>query len=773
MQGLLSAGSVEDLLGECRLALEEALAKIERAMGTDSGSRTGTRLMKRALWPLKKQETLDLVAKIERMKTKLTMTLTTVSTQLVLRQQAVVDDVSSNVQQIATHLQFQSSQAKRQQVLDWLTQHNPDVAHQRAVKEHCRDTCSWILKENTFQQWLHPSDHSALWISGLVGYGKTVMTSFVIQYLLDALAQSRMSLAYYYFDANDTNSLSLRTFIASIVRQYCTCMPGLPDRVLNEFDAQKARYGSSRQLEIEGLASILDDLLSSQAANIIVVDGVDESQEQEDICEYLNSLAASGGLVHLFVSSRPEAAIRRQLTHFTEMQLSQTALEHDIGRYVNFRMKVEPRLARLSSQLKQHVQTTIRERSHGMFRWAQLQLDDVAKLRTDRSVRQALNFLPQNLGDLYSLMLSRIPPADVDLAKKALMFLVHSPALLNIKTIAEAAVFEPKQGSIDPDDRLGDPTDILEICGSLVAFDPVVQEIRLAHHSVRECLERLQADQSVFAMPDPFACHRDMAVACLSYLLMDDFSGGIKRSTDELKELVHSFPLVSYAAQQVCYHIIKSDCENELQPLILQLFSKEPNPKFLLWLQVVYWSTSVGRFQHPDGAALRLLQGSRAVQPQPLYYAASYGLEETVKSLVRVGAEMNKAGGRFGGTALHAAFWRGHPEIARFLLESGINPSFRDLNGMEALEFAHDQEDPIFTELALAYRRHHPAIQIPESLTSAVSQAYQHQRLASTSGQIRNKPLPARFMTSSHKQHWQSQQAKKPEDTKDQIFEMG
>ena len=326
MQGLLSAGSVEDLLGECRLALEEALAKIERAMGTDSGSRTGTRLMKRALWPLKKQETLDLVAKIERMKTKLTVTLTTVSTQLVLRQQAVVDDVSSNVQQIATHLQFQSSQAKRQQVLDWLTQHNPDVAHQRAVKEHCRDTCSWILKENTFQQWLHPSDHSALWISGLVGYGKTVMTSFVIQYLLDALAQSRMSLAYYYFDANDTNSLSLRTFIASIVRQYCTCMPALPDRVLNEFDAQKARYGSSRQLEIEGLASILDDLLSSQAANIIVVDGVDESQEQEDICEYLNSLAASGGLVHLFVSSRAEAAIRRQLTHFTEMQLSQSIL---------------------------------------------------------------------------------------------------------------------------------------------------------------------------------------------------------------------------------------------------------------------------------------------------------------------------------------------------------------------------------------------------------------------------------------------------------------
>ena len=763
VHSLPSSAGFEDLLGECKIALEETLDQIERAMGNEKNGGRTMKLVQRAMWPLKKQDTLDLVAKVERMKTKLTMTLTTVSTQLILQQQSVIDDMASNVQDFATQFKLESNIAKREKVLDWLTQHNPDAAHQRALRAYCDNTCSWILQEYVFQQWLRCSDHYALWLNGLAGYGKTVMTSFVIQYLLGAIGRSHTNIAYYYFDASDTNSLSLRTFLASIVRQYCNRMASLPDRILNEFDTQQAKYGSSRQLEIEELASILDDLLSAQPSNTIVVDGIDESQEQEDICVLLNSLAEADGLVHVFVSSRPEVAIRRQLTQFAEIQMSEAALEGDIGRYVKSRMKVEPRLARLSSQLKQHVQNTIQERSHGMFRWAQCQLDDISKLRTDRAVRRALNVLPQNLGDLYSLMLTRIPQTDVDLAKRALMILAHSPSLLNIYEVAEAAVFEPGQGTLDADDRLGDPADILEICGSLVAFDPVFKEIRLAHHSVRECLEHLCSDQSVFAMPES-VCHQELAVTCLSYLLMAEFAGGPRKSKKELREFVRTNPLFSYAAEHVCYHIKKSGREQELQPLILRLFSEEANPEFMLWLQIVYWESSHGVFQIP---------GSDITKPQPLYYVSSYGLFETVKSLVRAGADMNVRAGRFGGTALHAAFWRGHPEVARFLLESGIDPNIKDLNGMEASEFAHFQSDPTFIELAFDYPKKKPTTEIPESLTSAISQAYSQQKMASALKQMYAKPQSGRSMGTSHMQYWQSRQSKKPEGVEDQVFEIG
>ncbi|RMZ91727.1 hypothetical protein DV736_g1067, partial [Chaetothyriales sp. CBS 134916] len=769
VRGLGPEGYVENLFVECQSALEDSLRQIELAMrvkekGKGHAKVRTMKLAKQVLWPLRREETLALIAKVERVKTKLSMSMTTVSIQLVLQQQSMIEHVACNVQDIASHLRTESEAAKREKVLNWLTLYDPDTAHQRALRLHCDDTCSWIQQEEAFQQWLNSMKHSGLWLNGLAGYGKTVMTSFVIQNLVDCLDLERVAIAYYYFDASDSESLSLRTFLASIVRQFCARLPSLPERIVKEYDAQQARYGSSRQLGMEELASILDDLLSAQPSNIIVVDGIDESPEQEAICELLNMLVEAGDLVHIFASSRPEAAIRRQLTQFAKIEMTDIALEDDIGRYVRSRMKSEPRLSRLNDGLKQHIQDTIQARSHGMFRWAQCQLDDILKLRTDRAVRKALSVLPQNIGDLYSLMLSRISQADCVLAKRALMIMALSPALMKIDAVAEAAVFDPDQGRIDVDDRLADPADILEICGSLVAFDPTAKEIRLAHHSVRECLERLEPGESMFAMPE-LHCHTVIAITCLKYLLMDDFGGGIVGTFNELSELLQRFPLLSYAADQVCYHIRKSKCERELQPLILQLFSKEPNPKFMLWLQVVMcWRSSRVVFQIP---------GSYHIKPQPLYYASSYGLVETVKSLVRAGADLNVRAGRFGGTALHAAFWRGHPEIARFLLESGIDPQIKDLNEMEAMEFAPFQGDPTIVELAIDYDQKNQTSQIPSRLTSAVSQVYAHEGQGSAARLSDVRYGRGRFMANSHTQYWQSQEAKNPQGAENRVFEMG
>jgi ankyrin repeat protein len=134
---------------------------------------------------------------------------------------------------------------------------------------------------------------------------------------------------------------------------------------------------------------------------------------------------------------------------------------------------------------------------------------------------------------------------------------------------------------------------------------------------------------------------------------------------------------------------------------------------------------------------------------------------------------MNIRAGSFGGTALHAAFWRGHPDIARFLLESGINPNIKDLNGVEASEFAHFHGDPTFVELAFDYARKKPKTEIPENLTSAVSQAYSAQRMASAASQVRSKPISGRFMNAGHRQYWKSPEPKKPKGAEDQIFELG
>ena len=162
-----------------------------------------------------------------------------------------------------------------------------------------------------------------------------------------------------------------------------------------------------------------------------------------------------------------------------------------------------------------------------------------------------------------------------------------------------------------------------------------------------------------------------MAEACISYLLLDDFSGGPLFQADFMAAL-SKFPLLRYAAQSWTYHVQASSAELELLPLIRKLMTTTANPKFFFWLQVVLYDSS--RYGY-------LTPGPELEVARPLYYAASYGLIETVRSLVQAGAALNECAGRFGGTALHAAVWRKRPEILDILLDAGADPGIRDYNG--------------------------------------------------------------------------------------------
>lgn len=72
----------------------------------------------------------------------------------------------------------------------------------------------------------------------------------------------------------------------------------------------------------------------------------------------------------------------------------------------------------------------------------------------------------------------------------------------------------------------------------------------------------------------------------------------------------------------------------------------------------------------------------------PLYYAASFGLTNIVLHLLDYGAELDIAGSRFGGTALHAAAWRGYVDTASVLLERSADPNQADWDGVTPLHSA-------------------------------------------------------------------------------------
>jgi hypothetical protein len=308
------------------------------------------------------------------------------------------------------------------------------------------------------------------------------------------------------------------------------------------------------------------------------------------------------------------------------------------------------------------------------FRWVQCQLDEISNLRTDKAIKAALGALPETLEASYSRNVLRINDSDVPFAYRALLWLTYALYPLELSALAEAAVLESNTMVIDDESRLSDPTDIVDICGMLAFYNDLSNQVQLSHHSVREFLSI--SCKTPFCFPEKQS-HRTIAECCISYLLNYDCRTGPLDSAHRLKLAFTKYPLLSYAARSWPAHVLGSDAEEALQPLILKLLSPEPNPNFFLWLQIVLYH-SIHGFQIPVAHSFHT--------PTPLYYASSYGLYHTTKSLIASGVDLNVRAGRYGGTAFHAACWRQRPQIRRLLVEAGVDTTIRDYNGMTGFD---------------------------------------------------------------------------------------
>lgn len=613
-----------------------------------------------------------------------------------MSQSATLETVSDTLSELSTEVKSSNAAQVRRQVLDWLSEHQYEAQYRRGYQLHCSDTCKWLLDHENYVRWFQ-SRSSFLWMHGQAGSGKTIATSYLIHHLASSQKFPDFVLGYFYYDASTIESLTPETFFGAILKQFCSELPELPTEVVDSYKRATNRSGTPKQPSLSELKFLLRTFLERQNSAVIVIDGIDESPDYAVVCDFLTSVVQSGQYpLRVFVSSRPEVDLRRRFKQFQQIPVPEFALEEDIGVYIKMRIATDPRLRRMSEKMKQYVELTLRTDSHGMsvtpyasqsaldklrltysrFRWVQCQLDEIARLRTDAALKRALNQLPSSIEGSYSRILHNIAPEDITFAKRTLLWLAHTSTPLALPELAEAVVLEPGFNEVDPDSKLNDPNDILEICGSLVTFNTTSQTARLAHHSVREFLTERLDQRSEFWVPAQIS-HRVIAEACISYMLMEDFSAGPLFQAD-FTWTMSNYPLLRYAAQNWPFHVQMSGAEAELLPLISKLMTPHSTPKFLFWLQIVLFDSKHG-YVNPS---------KDLEQARPLYYAASYGLTETVRHLVAVGADLNERAGRFGGTAMHAAVWRERPEILGILLDAQADWTIKDYNGATPAELA-------------------------------------------------------------------------------------
>jgi hypothetical protein len=399
------------------------------------------------------------------------------------------------------------SESQHRDIYRWLETTDPSPLHNRAWKVHEPHTSGWILRSPEWNQWL-TGDTRCLWIHGIPGAGKTILTSFIVEQVkLHCKNRQKSGHSYYYcYFGHDQDEASpfLRWTIAQLSRQ-ANCV--------SEFVHQLYKQGE--QPSLTELMLALEITLQGFDIAYITIDALDESKPREDLLRVIRDLATDSRFskIHCIVTSRRYIDIEQSLDPISRsMAMSNALVDEDIRKHVHSALHSETRFQRWPADILTEAEDALVRGSKGMyvllgchylistayasrFRWAICQLDHLQRLKCDRHIiKSELAALPKTLDETYERIFTDIAPEEWPFARHALQWICFHQDIyednhaLSMKTLLAgteiSACSETHQETIFEYDS----ERLRFTLGSLVNVDEE-NMVFLAHYTVREYLE--------------------------------------------------------------------------------------------------------------------------------------------------------------------------------------------------------------------------------------------------------------------------------------------
>ncbi|KAF2180825.1 purine and uridine phosphorylase [Zopfia rhizophila CBS 207.26] len=527
---------------------------------------------------------------------------------------------------------------RREQIDRWLSPPDPSTNYNKALEKRQEGSGLWFLQSDAFAKW-KTRRNSFLWLYGIPGCGKTILSSTIIENLNST--PSFEPLLYFYFDFSDTGKQTLENMIRSLIVQISCKYDDNWKQLESLFSSCEGGRGQpTRESLCKGFLRMTEHINEVW----IVLDALDECHTKKGppaeglllwMKELLNSEQRN---VHLLVTSRPEQDITSGLSEFAHndnmVPIQSDLIIADIRAYVRTRVREDKDFKRWRPRpdVQEEIETGLMEKADGMFRWAACQLDTLADCLDYDELKNALTSLPETLYETYDRIMHGIPSIYKEKAIRILQFLAFSERPLRIAEAVDAIVVKPTGVPyFDAKSRMPDPQEISRYCSSLVvvvskkghSYDEDDNnkdvELQLAHLSVKEYLTSNRLQKDIAQDFEEVAAKASIAKVCLTYLLHLDRE--LPRNT-----IRETFPLAQYSARYWMSHAAVAEGKDEtLQGFIKKFLchhrSSYRNCYNLYRPDDPWYNGSIDRGEEPASA---------------LYYASFGGLINTPDNEVRM-----------------------------------------------------------------------------------------------------------------------------------------
>jgi hypothetical protein len=248
---------------------------------------------------------------------------------------------------------------------------DPSSNYQKALKQRQADTGLWFLESEQYSKW-KTDPTSFLWLYGIPGCGKTILSSTILQSIFRYCAGDLVkAVAYFYFDFNDTQKQIPELMIRSLICQLSQQCLKIPTALETLFSSCE---DGERQPSLDNLLEVLYQIILEFPQSYIVLDALDESTHRAELMEMLERIvqAQLDGL-HLLVTSRKERDIERSLEKVVEDRnvicLQRDLVDLDIRSYVHHRLAIDKSLKKWqkNSDIVDEIETAVMTGAHGMY----------------------------------------------------------------------------------------------------------------------------------------------------------------------------------------------------------------------------------------------------------------------------------------------------------------------------------------------------------------------------------------------------------------------
>ena len=362
------------LFHSCHKTLEKLRSTLDRDDATSLQDQPFEKIKRKLRWPFTSVEVKELVKELSEHKSTLGLALNVDSKLALLRVLSKQDVLNEGILDIKKELILRREtetrihiDGARRKVLDSFCSIDPRRNLDMSRKLRHPNTGLWMIESPEFRHCLS-SDQARLCLHGIPGAGKTVLTSLIIDEILQKSSPST-AIAYFFCDYKNAATQEPHKILGCLVQQIARQDMQSFEKLRNFYDNHGQGRTDTAQYDPVALCQLFQDMTSGFDATMIVVDGLDECGNSSGyVTELLASLGKSeASAIKTLLLSREELDIQECLGDYVAISIA--ARNSDLRIYVDAELENRIHKKKLNIKapgLKEYIRQRLIDGAEGM-----------------------------------------------------------------------------------------------------------------------------------------------------------------------------------------------------------------------------------------------------------------------------------------------------------------------------------------------------------------------------------------------------------------------